>query len=298
MRRLQMSVSGAWYTGFTIVLGVVALISTNNALYLIESLLLSGMIFSGVLSERVVSALRVEVRRFPASAGDLGDERGSDLVQVTNERRFPVYCVEILEQVDGKYTTLAYFPRVGPGESKSLRSRQAFRARGRHRWGGFAIATSYPFGFARKLKVVLRPGERLIWPRREKGSAARTGAGQALRLRPSAEQLFEGEVRPFTFEDDSRLIVWTLSQKGGDAMVRSFRSPRSTPDVVLDLRRSAGAEFEQKVAEAARPFHDERENVAAATLTLVGWKEKRRIRGRERALNELALVQAEGERHA
>src|SRR4051812_25592145 len=98
MRRLQITIAGRWFLALTIALGVVSLASGNNVIYLIESLLLSGLILSGILSERAISGLTVDIIRKPALAG----APNRDLVRVKNRKKHPIFCVEIGEWRNGE----------------------------------------------------------------------------------------------------------------------------------------------------------------------------------------------------
>lgn len=291
MRRLEVSVAGRWFLALTVLLGVVALVSGNNVLYLTESLLLSGLILSGILSERAISAIEIELHRQPATAG----EPSRDRVVIRNTRRFPLFCLEILEWSSTpkrRYSLVAFLPRLGGREEISITSSRSFDSRGWQSWEGLGVATSYPFGFARKLRIWRDPGSRRVWPSKT-GAAGTTGADERRRALHAGGEISEGDVRPFVQGDDPRLIVWRLSSRGGEPVVRSRRSPDWREDPRLDLRTPAGPGFETEVIRAAGAFYQD-ETGDTGTLTLVGHAGTRRILGRARALDELAVIQAEG----
>ncbi len=290
-RRLEVSTSGKWYLLLTILLGVVALVTANNVLYLIESLLLSGLIFSGILSERSISAVRCDFRRGRAVAG----EPTQDQIVVTNRRKFPLFCIEVVEWSGGRFRTLAYFPRISPGATVVAASSLRLEARGEHSWEGFGIATRYPFGFARKVKVIRHPGSRLVWPARDPAHGQRSqGEGWRTRVRPQGE-FSEGEVRPIGPDDDWRWVVWTASARALEPLVRKRRLDADAPRVELDLRQAPGARFEAQVRETAAPFHGSTSD--EATLILLEHQGTRRVRGRVPALDELAQARPQGVRH-
>ncbi len=293
MRRLQLTVPGRWYLALTIALGVVALSSGNNALYLVESLLLSGLILSGILSERAISAVHVEIIRRPSTAGS----PSRDQIHVKNLKRYTAFCLEIGEWKDGKFTHVAYIPRIGGKQHLILPSRQVFPKRGKHTWDGFAIATSYPFGFARKIKLIKRKEERLIWPAglTEGDERLSRAAGAARNL---GGEISEGEIRPFTSEDDYRLIIWPLSAKGSEPLVRMRRSEQEGQELTLDLRTDGGEAFEANVRQIAHRFHAIGSSKSMAQdnsgLVLVDWNGRRKFRGKIQVLNQLAQVQPSG----
>ena len=120
IRRLEVTRSGKWYIALTIALGVTALATGNNGIYLIESLLLAGLILSGIQSERQVSAVRVEFIRVQAKAR----EPTSDWIVVHNQDKRTLFCLEIGEWKKGEFHTLAFFPKIRGRETARVRSTQ------------------------------------------------------------------------------------------------------------------------------------------------------------------------------
>jgi uncharacterized protein (DUF58 family) len=265
---------------------VTALASGNNAIYLIESLLLAGLILSGIQSERQVSAVHVEFIRVQAKAR----EPISDWIVVENEGKRTLFCLEIGEWKNGVFHTLAFFPKIRARETTRTRSNQEIFHRGTHRWDGFAIATSYPFGFAKKIKVVRKAGERVVWPTpisiRRKNSADRVG--ERGNRNPEID-IVEGEIRKYEWTDDARMIVANQSIRGLGPMVRNRRPVLKEPEVVLDLRREDGEAFENAVRKAASRFY-QAEN---ADLILLNAHGRKKIIGKQAALTALALAAPE-----
>jgi uncharacterized protein (DUF58 family) len=289
-RRLQLSIAGRWFVALTIALGVIAMGTGNNVIYLIESLLLSGLILSGVLSERGISAIEFDIQRQPAIAGTVSRDR----VRARNRRRFTLFAIEIGEWSNGAFVPLAYIPKLGGGAEVIVPSRQHFEHRGSHRWEALAVATSYPFGLARKIRIIHSVGMRLVWPENAHGKRpVRQPSAEGAGARAGSD-LADAEVRPWNQDDDSRMIVWTLSAKGSGPVVRVRKSEQPSPDVTLDLRARAGPddEFERRVRASAQPFYQLGDNIAGGTLTIVReGGERRRFHGRTQALNQLALAQ-------
>ncbi len=286
VRKLEVTRSGKWYIALTIALGVTALASGNNAIYLIESLLLAGLILSGIQSERQVSAVRIEFIRVQAKAR----EATADWIVVHNEDKRTLFCLEVGEWKNGEFRTLAFFPKIRGNESARAQSNQEILRRGTYRWDGFAIATSYPFGFAKKIKVVRKPGERIVWPtpislRRKDGS---TSVGE--RGNRNAEiDVVEGEIRKYDWTDDARMIVANQSIRGLGPMVRNRRPVLKEPEIVLDIRQDSGEAFENSVRKAASHFY----LAENADLILLNGQGRKKVLGKLAALTALALVQSE-----
>lgn len=291
MRKLQVTTAGFWYLAMTIGIGVVALLSGNNIIYLIESLLLSGLILSGVVSERAVSGVSVEFLPQPAISG----EASADRIRITNHRRATLFCMEILLWEGKRYECIAKVPRLEPRASTVVTAQNLWGPRGQRKWTGYAVATGYPFGFARKLRLQEAPGDRLIWPERAKESRARAFETQPDRAR-GEQQWLEGEVRAWSEDDDVRNVIWTVSsrsQDSGDWVSRPRSLDLPTVESVLDL---AALDFERAVIRAAEPLYSVSQSNANVVLTVKhpsGREQTRRIiriTGRERALDYLATV--------
>jgi uncharacterized protein (DUF58 family) len=97
------------------------------------------------------------------------------------------------------------------------------------------------------------------------------------------------------FDDDPRTIVWTLSARGGDLMVRMRAAEKHLTGLSLDLRTEAGDTFEKAVSTLASLVYEtpgaEGDNVA---LTIFDHQGRRKIYGRHRVLDCLAMAEPLG----
>jgi len=281
IRRIEISRAGKWYVLLTIALGVVSLASGNNVIYLIESLLLSGLILSGIISEQAISAVRVEFIRMQAKA----TSPTHDFLTITNRTKRSLFCIEIGEWRDGGFYSLAFIPYIGPKKAARLRSEQILAARGLHQWDGFAIATSYPFGFAKKIKVVKISGNRIVWPKARTSQERKEDSTQSRFGHQRSElEIIEGELRAYDMGDDARLVIAKQSAKGGTPLVRNRRRVMTEPEIYFDLR---APHDEISIEKAASHFYQS----PHAELTLIDERGRRKYRGQKLALNVLANVQ-------
>jgi uncharacterized protein (DUF58 family) len=285
MRKLYVTKAGYWYVVLTIAMGVVALVTANNVLYLMECLLLGGLILSGVISERSISSIDVEWVRKQAVAG----EKTRDFVEIDNPTRFAFFCLEIGEWRDGEFEPFAFVTKIDARSKTRVAVERTFEKRGLHAWDGIGIATSAPFGFAQKVLVLREPGRRLVWPAQrplsgqERRESARAGSGVA-----------DAEVRAYGPDDDIRSIIWKLSAKGLDPVARKSRV--ETPQARLTLRLAAASPgaFENEVGTVANSIYRAEELPGAdVRLRVLGSKDKKTFVGRVPALNYLATAQPE-----
>lgn len=247
-RKLQVSRPGFWFLILTVGLGVVALMTANNVIYLIESFLLATLILSGIVSEKAISSVRVVVHR----AQGRSEERSADWIEINNSSSQTFYGLEIGEWREGNSEILCSLPVLHPHETVRLRSLQVFKRRGRHRWDGTSISTSGPFGFARKTRVLWDGQERIIWPARIRRNrkAWLSGGRQGLK-RLIGNDLNEGDIRPYQLGDDARWIIAKLSAKGAGYYVRTRTQPPPEPLQVIDLRTQTEETLERAIQSIA-----------------------------------------------
>lgn len=279
-RLLELSAGGRWYLAFTLALGVVAIYSGNNVIYLLVSLLLSALLVSGILSELTIS--RIAVTRVTENI--YAGRPGEDVFVVENLGRLPLYCVEFGEW-SGDRRELTAFLLMLPGRAKlRVRSRQLIPLRGRHRWDGIFVATSFPFGFARKSRIVAAPGSRIVWPSLNEAGKMELHERSAFRGEPD---LVAGEVVPLEPWQDAKRVHWPVSARVGMLMTRPVRWNEARAEIRLELGLP-GPEMERRISRAAGALTKK-----ADTLVLVSKGESQRIQGASRGLDALALLPKE-----
>lgn len=272
---------GRWFLGAAVALGVAAIFSGNNVIYLLESLLLSALLFSGVLSEATLSRLRVERVLKQARAG----EAASDLLHLTNDSWLPLYCVEVGEW-GNEETELAFVLLIPARARITVGVSQAFAERGAHRWRGLTLATSFPFGFARKTRFVAGEGRRLVWPaeRVTDTTPGRDGAHGRRDWEPAL-----GELEEVPAGEDMGRVHWPSFARTGKFLRRPPR-PRGEAPEVRFRAQPRGPDFERRVSEASFAVRE-----AGATLLIEENGSLRRYHGSASANDALAQLPREGE---
>ncbi|RYZ99774.1 MAG: hypothetical protein EOP11_19060 [Proteobacteria bacterium] len=274
---------GRWFLVACLGLGVAAIYSGNNIIYLLESLLLSALLFSGVLSELTLKNLRVE--RVLAQ-GVAGAATG-DTILLTNEAWFPLYCVEVVELAEdlpAGEATLLFVLVVPPRGQLKLKSSQTHSKRGRHRWQGLALATSFPFGFARKTRFLPQSGERLIWPA-PFAHALTHGRGH-----DSAKGEWEtapGELEELPEGADLSRVHWPTFARTGKYLRPPLRPQGEALEVRLQLTPKI-PELERRIGEASFLLAN-----GPATLVLVNGPHAKRVEGRVSGNDALAELPEE-----
>ena len=255
-RSLKFTREGKWYTAVLFLVGVAAINTGNNLLYLIVATLLSFIVISGVMSESTLRGLRVRrtlPRRF---------YKGSPVnvrYRITNTKRFlPSFSFVIREEREEGFTQgPVYVLKLRAGSEETMASRHVFSRRGRRTQTGIKVTTRFPFGLFLKGKVEDALDEIIVYPDvRAKGKALpepsyRGGGAQASALRGEGTQIYN--LRDYTPQDDSRLIYWKSAARTSKLLVKEFeRETERKALVVFENYSGAGEEvFEALVDEAA-----------------------------------------------
>jgi len=288
-RKLQVTPSGKGYLVFTVILGVVAMSSGNNVIYLIESFLLGGLILSGVLSELAITAVSLEYIRAPATAG----APSLDRIFIKNKKPLSLYCVEVGEWKDQNFVPSAFIPLLKPHEEKELHSNTVYPKRGLTHIEGLAIATQFPFGFAKKIRILPTKESRLIWPEKMRPSALSLNLSSDSTKDPLQSHSIETSIRNYEWSDDLKDVIWLKSQKTPETWVVRGRTPNSKKRVIeLDIGHLTSDRIEEEIKKAASYFYYPDSEEESPILVLKEDTQVRRFNTRWSALNQLSLIEA------
>lgn len=253
-------------SGGSVVLGLAAIATGNNLLFLLLGAVLGFIILSGWLSEQTVRRLEI-VRRAPR--GVVAGFPASVAYEVSNrKRRIPSFAFEIGE---AEASATGFVPALPAGERARIRAEMTWESRGVYALEAVSISTSFPFGLFRKERWVPLPGEVIVWPRSDRSvPEPRTGGervhrgGHALAGAAGARGEYRG-LRPYRPGDDPRDVHWRSTARMNEPVVREFERDRAEILwVCLDLRVPAGP-----AAEAAAEI--------AASLAAAGLRQGRPV---------------------
>ncbi len=160
-RTLKTTRVGRTYLVLTVGIGLGALNTGNNLLYLVLGFLLSIIVLSGVLSERVISNLRVR-RLLPEGAFATEPFALRYEVTRTKGRAFAIRLSEADETLSG----WAWIPTVLAGKPVVARADVTAPKRGPLALKELRISTFFPFGLFEKTRTVTLEDQLVVWPRR------------------------------------------------------------------------------------------------------------------------------------
>lgn len=260
-RRLKLTREGKYFIGITFGVGIAAINTGNNLLYLLLGMLLSLMLVSGVMSELSLRSLTV-VRRLPPRA-QVNRPHLVEIEVFNHKRRVPSYAIEIEDLREGQPADKrCFFLKISPRSAQVAAYRRTPARRGRDHHIGFRVATRFPFGLFEKSRELRAGGELIIYPAVDpvrlppEGGGAKLGAGGALGRGVGDEIL---GVRPMREGDDPRDIYWRKSTVSNQMVLRErARDTRRDVEYVLDSLYSGGEpgeewseRFEQRIRDIA-----------------------------------------------
>ena len=290
------------FLAIAVLLGVAALNTGNNALYMLLSVVLGCFVASGVLSRHTLRCVRVELH----ASGEIfaGTPTLLDLV-VTNRSRVMPACGVMCRLVGMPGRMLS--GQVPPGSSRTVAMSTIFPRRGRRRLPAVQVEVRLPLPFFVKIVRWSQDDVVLVYPRRVHGAAARWAELARRDTVPLPRGRDRGgdvdQLREFHSGDDRRDIHWKQTARQQRLIVVERRE-RATPALYLVLDRQLprrddavlAERFEALVSEVTTAALEQARRGlpvglivgAAVTRPAVG---RGHLRG---LLTQLALVQAVG----
>ena len=322
---------GLLYLAFVLLLSLAAVNTGNNLLYVIVSTLLSIIAVSGIISRNSLKQVSLTLQ-MPENV--FVGERVSVKVSMKNLKRiFPSLSIQVESQDQTRrhsalrvlgawlsggrgvparapedrdvFRQSAYFPILGPGETRSEYTVQSFPRRGLYSLEDMWISTRFPFGFFRRGELVAAKGEVLVYPQVLEISSFYhllpflSGRLEDTHAGPG-ENLFS--IRKYQDGESARVIDWKATSKTGEVMAREFaREIESNFCLVLDTllyeypNSRPEIDFEKAVSLAAGiAAHFLREGAGMAFITPREYIPRDEGTGQlYRILRSLALLQNE-----
>jgi len=245
---------GWWCLLVVIGIGVAAINTGNNLLYLLVSLLLSLIVVSGVLSEQSMRGLRLEADVPEEIYAGTPALFGAVLANTKHWLTSYSVTLELLGR--GEPTRFIYVPRLEAGRDRLLTWEDSLPTRGRQRLAGVRLTTRFPFGLFLKAARVTLDREVLVFPAVRPLSTETlhrlVGAGTAaVRRRGRGHDLYN--LRSYRPGDDPRHIHWRTSAKLHSLLVREMEA-ETTEDTRVVLTGTGAhnaARLEAGLSEAA-----------------------------------------------
>ncbi len=253
-RSLSVTREGKYFIGMTLGIGLAAINTGNNLLYLLLGWLFSVIVASGVMSDISLRSIRISrraPRRIYANRPFL-----MELTAKNGKSRLASYSLEVEDLCEGQpIDKRCYFLKIPEGKTRHTAYRHTIRQRGRYTFQGFQVSTKFPFGLFRKSRRSREETELLVFP-----------ATYPVAIPPPRSQLLgdnrsttvgrRGEffgLREYRDGDDRRSIHWRSTASEGKLLVREYEDEgqrRITLLIDNALPRTRGEEEEQALENA------------------------------------------------
>lgn len=222
--RLKFTREGKYFFWMSIGVGLAAINTGNNLLYLLLGMMLSLIVISGILCNISLSKLAVE-RTVPGEI--FAGTPCLVSLSVTNQKRFfPSFSIEIEDRIEhlpkGKK---CYFLKISPGSAQQTAYRLTLPRRGRYELDEVRISTRFPFALFTKTRILSVGGEMLAYPRI---SPVGLPAGDALKQTGWDASMQRGQgidffaLREMQPGDELRWVHWPSTARTGTFQVREF----------------------------------------------------------------------------
>lgn len=220
---------GITFLALSIFVGVAALNTGNNLLYLIFGMMLSFIAISGFMS--MINLSRIDVGSVTPQNVFALTPISIKLLIRNKKILLPSYSITV--EVDSERGFISYLPAKA---TKKANIRCFFKHRGWNEIPDIYISTSFPFGFFRKRVLTKTVNEDvLVYPKIEKidikesifnqwsdeKQSVKTGLGSDIR-----------SIRTYRYGDNPKLIHWKSSAKMGELMIRELHDDESKSAVI------------------------------------------------------------------
>ncbi|RMH02373.1 MAG: DUF58 domain-containing protein [Aquificota bacterium] len=241
--KVKVNRAGSLFVGISVFLGVAAVNTANNLLYIIVSFLLSFMLVSGLLSLYNLRGLRLEAIP-PAEV--YADTEASFRLILENTKRFPSFVIKVLEEGGSSFL----FPMVKTKQEGRLSVK--FKKRGFYPSLRLVVGSSFPVGLFERYYEVEVPINLVVFPKLLEASPSELlpfaeDKGFALHSTLRGYDVVSG-VREYKGEP-LKLIHWKTSAKRGELYVKDMYEESAKP-VVINLDTLRGS-LEERISKGA-----------------------------------------------
>lgn len=237
--RYKITRGGLLFSFAILLVGLAAVISANNLMFLIAAAMMSTLLVSGFVSRLCLAALELDFL-VPEHVSSGRSVPGKLFVR--NQKwmipSFSIRVEGIREPASPTLTSGVYFPLIPGGAMLEETVEVRFPRRGAYRQNSFAFSTSFPFGFLEKSARVTLRREMIVYPAID----PQTGfedllAGISGEIETHVRGLGRDfyRIRPYEALESARHVDWKASAHVGVLQVREFaREQEQVVEIFLD----------------------------------------------------------------
>jgi uncharacterized protein (DUF58 family) len=265
-RSIRLTPEGTRYVLLTLAVGVAAINTGNNLLYLLLAMLLSLIVMSGLLSEQCLKQLDIR-RVLPEHV--FANRPTTGAIAVANRKpRLATFSLKVMDVIENKAVDrgihlLHLAPRASTLQSYPL----LIARRGRYAIEGIKLLTRFPFGLFVKAATLPLPSEIVVYPEVKPlpegliGELTALGHEQAAFRRGPGSSLYN--LRDYQAGDESRTIHWRTSARQARLIVKETeaedqrRVTLALSTAVTDADQDAFEEAVSLTTSLALYFHEQ-----------------------------------------
>ena len=248
---ISMRTTGVLYALISTGLGLVAINSGNNLLYLITAMLLGFLLSSGIVGRRNLYGAELSVT-YPDEI--YAGEQCAISVNVANKKlSHSLYLISI-ERGDDE----AFFQLVRPGQTLGNDILTKFKSRGRYNSDDFYISTVYPFNLFKRYRYIEIEDNIVVFPSPLKCSPDSIFMSDESEddhsTKNSGSNFVETDVagiRPYEEGDSIRRVHWKSSAKTGKLNTKLYEGEGTGTGRIIALDRIVSAGIEKGLSMAS-----------------------------------------------
>jgi uncharacterized protein (DUF58 family) len=237
--RYKITRGGLLFIFAILMVGLGAIVSANNLLFLIVATMMATLLISGLVSRLCLAGLELDFQ-VPEHVPACRSVPGRLYVRNTKWLipSFSIRIEGVRERGSPALKSGVYFPLIAARAIVEETVEVRFPRRGAYRENSFAFSTAFPFGFLEKSARVTLRREMTVYP--------------SIDPQPGFEDLFAGiageiethyrglgrdfyRIRPYEALESARHVDWKASAHVGSLQVREFaREQEQTVEIFLD----------------------------------------------------------------
>lgn len=222
-RSIRLTSDGLRFLLLTLAVGLAALNTGNNLLYLLLAMMLSLIVMSGILSEQSLKHLAIH-RRAPSHIF-AGRPATLALTLTNRKHKLPTFSLRVMDLVAGAAVDRGiHLLHLSPQASVTQTYSLLVPRRGMHHIEGVKLLTRFPFGLFVKAATLPLASDLVIYPESKPvpqnliQDLVALGHEQAVLRRGQGIGLYN--LREYQYGDESRTIHWKTSARRASLIVR------------------------------------------------------------------------------
>ncbi len=222
-RSIRLTPDGTRFVLLTLAIGVAAINTGNNLLYLLLAMMLSLIVMSGILSEQCLRQLEIQ-RLLPQEVFANRPTTGG--FSIANRKpRLPTFSLRVMDVIGSTAIDRGIHLLHLPPQTVTVQSYPLLISRrGRYRLDGIKLLTKFPFGLFLKAANLPLQDELVVYPEIRPlpeslvHDLTALGHAQSIPRRGPGVALYN--LRGYQAGDESRAIHWKTSARQARLMVK------------------------------------------------------------------------------